>query len=84
MKSQDAYKLFQEDSEAFTAYHEGYNNQTKSWPKNPVDMIIQTIEKMLDIIIKINMLHQLLVHHNLLQLLYKLIDFAGLKTIRNL
>ncbi|EEB14057.1 Cerebral protein, putative [Pediculus humanus corporis] len=46
MKSQDAYKLFQEDSEAFTAYHEGYNNQTKSWPKNPVDMIIQTIEKM--------------------------------------
>ncbi|KAK6637789.1 hypothetical protein RUM44_008211 [Polyplax serrata] len=46
MKGKDAFKLFQDDADAFVAYHEGYSKQMKSWPKKPVDIIIETLKKL--------------------------------------
>ncbi|CAG9859360.1 unnamed protein product [Phyllotreta striolata] len=44
--SKEAKKLFEEDPEAFKSYHEGYRNQVKSWPVNPLDLIIEKIKKL--------------------------------------
>lgn len=44
--SKEAQKIFQSDPEAFKAYHEGYRQQVKNWPLNPLDYIIRSIKKM--------------------------------------
>lgn len=44
--SKAAQKIFQSDPEAFKAYHEGYQQQVKNWPLNPLDYIIRSIKKM--------------------------------------
>lgn len=46
MKGNEAFKFFQNDSDAFIAYHEGYKKQTKSWPKNPVDLILESLKEL--------------------------------------
>ncbi|XP_047519649.1 ribosomal RNA-processing protein 8 [Pieris napi] len=42
----DAVRLFQEDPDAFKTYHQGYQQQVKKWPVNPIDLIVQRISKM--------------------------------------
>lgn len=42
----DAVKLFQDDPEAFNAYHEGFRHQVEQWPMNPLNRIIKSIKKM--------------------------------------
>lgn len=44
--SKEAQKIFQDDPETFTAYHEGYRQQVKKWPLNPVDAIIKNIQRL--------------------------------------
>ncbi|KAJ8931778.1 hypothetical protein NQ314_015310 [Rhamnusium bicolor] len=39
--SKEAHKIFKSDPEAFRAYHEGYRQQVKTWPLNPLDVIIK-------------------------------------------
>ncbi|KAL4704718.1 hypothetical protein ACJJTC_011502 [Scirpophaga incertulas] len=42
----EAQKLFQSDPEAFHTYHQGYQQQLKKWPINPLELIIKRISKM--------------------------------------
>lgn len=42
--SAESLKMFQKDPSLFSAYHEGFSSQVKSWPKNPVDIIIQQLK----------------------------------------
>lgn len=44
--SSQSKKYFQDDPQAFYAYHEGYKQQVERWPLNPVDVIIESIQKM--------------------------------------
>ena len=41
-----SFHKFQEDPQLFFDYHEGFREQVKSWPKNPLDVIINEIRKM--------------------------------------
>ncbi|XP_058118046.1 ribosomal RNA-processing protein 8 [Anopheles ziemanni] len=43
---EEAKKLFQEDPDSFTAYHEGYRHQIAQWSMNPLDRIIKSIKKL--------------------------------------
>ncbi|XP_058790263.1 ribosomal RNA-processing protein 8 [Phymastichus coffea] len=45
-ESSASQKYFQEDPNAFYAYHEGYKQQVKKWPVNPIDIIIESVIKM--------------------------------------
>lgn len=45
-ESSETKKYFQDDPQAFYAYHEGYKNQVDRWPVNPLDIIIESIKKM--------------------------------------
>ncbi len=40
-----ALKLMQEDDSAFTVYHEGFEQQVRKWPQNPVNKMIAYIKK---------------------------------------
>lgn len=42
----EAQKIFQNDPDAFKAYHDGYRKQVKSWPMNPLDVVIDAAKKM--------------------------------------
>jgi len=42
----DAKKYFESDTDAYTAYHEGYQQQVARWPLNPADVIIEKIRKL--------------------------------------
>lgn len=42
----EARELFRNDPTAFRTYHEGYQQQLKKWPINPLDVIIKKISKM--------------------------------------
>ncbi|CAG5019045.1 unnamed protein product [Parnassius apollo] len=42
----EAQKLFQTDPVAFQTYHQGYQQQVKKWPVNPLDIIVKRIMKM--------------------------------------
>ncbi|XP_072390956.1 uncharacterized protein [Diabrotica undecimpunctata] len=44
--SKEAQQIFQSDPQAFNAYHDGYRKQVKTWPLNPLDIIVNTIKKM--------------------------------------
>ncbi|KAJ8678686.1 hypothetical protein QAD02_014473 [Eretmocerus hayati] len=45
-ESSSTKKFFEDDPQAFYAYHEGYKQQVERWPVNPVDVIIESIKKM--------------------------------------
>lgn len=45
-KSVEAVKMFKEDPEAFSVYHEGYRQQVKHWPTNPLNRIIKQVAKL--------------------------------------
>ncbi|XP_059150746.1 ribosomal RNA-processing protein 8-like [Physella acuta] len=40
----DALTMFKADRDAFSVYHEGYENQVSKWPVNPVSVIIKQIK----------------------------------------
>ncbi|KAK4883654.1 hypothetical protein RN001_006973 [Aquatica leii] len=42
----DAKKYFDNDPNAYAAYHEGYRQQVAKWPVNPVDIITRKIKKL--------------------------------------
>lgn len=44
--SRNAQNMFKTDPDAFKAYHEGYRQQVQKWPMNPLDIIIQSVQKM--------------------------------------
>ena len=44
--SEFSFNKFQSDPKLFFDYHDGFREQVKSWPKNPLDMIIGEIKKM--------------------------------------
>ena len=44
--SDASFLKFQENPQLFFDYHEGFREQVKSWPKNPLDVIINEIRKM--------------------------------------
>uniref|UniRef100_A0A1B0FN76 Ribosomal RNA-processing protein 8 n=1 Tax=Glossina morsitans morsitans TaxID=37546 RepID=A0A1B0FN76_GLOMM len=46
MSSRNAAKIFEEDPEAFHAYHEGYRHQIAKWPLNPLKRIIKMINRL--------------------------------------
>lgn len=41
--SEEAFGLFQESPEMFEEYHEGFRQQVKVWPENPVDSFLKDI-----------------------------------------
>lgn len=43
--SKESLKYFTENNNDLDAYHKGYNNQIASWPKRPLDVIINMIER---------------------------------------
>lgn len=45
-KGDESKKMFDEDPNAFVAYHEGYRQQVEQWPSNPLDRIIKNIKKL--------------------------------------
>lgn len=46
-ESSESKKYFKSDPDAFKAYHEGYKQQVDQWPVNPLDIVIDSIKKML-------------------------------------
>lgn len=42
----EAKELFQSDPAAFHTYHQGYQQQLKKWPVNPLDVITKRIQNM--------------------------------------
>ncbi|XP_037075021.1 ribosomal RNA-processing protein 8-like [Pollicipes pollicipes] len=42
----EALQMFSHDRESFDAYHQGFRNQVAKWPVNPLDLIIQNVNKM--------------------------------------
>ncbi|TMS38609.1 hypothetical protein L596_005299 [Steinernema carpocapsae] len=49
--SKEAKKMFEEDPSAFDQYHAGYRDQAKKWPLNPVNVIIQQLNKRKELVI---------------------------------
>jgi len=41
-------QMFKDDPEAFFMYHEGYADQVRKWPLNPLDLIVKSIAKRKD------------------------------------
>ncbi len=41
----EAVKMFKEDPELFEDYHQGYRQQVEKWPKNPLEVIIEELQK---------------------------------------
>lgn len=44
----EAQKVFEDNDEAFKAYHNGYQKQLEKWPLNPLDFIIKDLNAMKD------------------------------------
>lgn len=42
----DAQRYFQNNSAEFEAYHDGYKQQVRRWPVNPLSVIIKSVEKL--------------------------------------
>ena len=42
----EASAVFDEDRDAFDAYHVGYRRQLEKWPLNPLDSIIRELKKL--------------------------------------
>lgn len=43
---EEALHFFQDDPDSFQQYHNGFKQQVSKWPQNPLDTIIQDIQKM--------------------------------------
>lgn len=43
--SKESLDYFKENSDSFVDYHDGFKNQVKKWPKNPVDIFITELKK---------------------------------------
>lgn len=41
--SEESFSLFQDSPEMFSEYHEGFRQQVKVWPENPVDSFLRDI-----------------------------------------
>ena len=41
-------EMFTQDPDAFQTYHQGYSDQVKKWPLNPLDLIVKAIMKRSD------------------------------------
>ncbi|KAA8907663.1 hypothetical protein TRICI_004954 [Trichomonascus ciferrii] len=46
--SSDALKLIEENPDMFDEYHNGFRNQVKSWPQNPVDAFLDQVKERLN------------------------------------
>lgn len=44
-RSEAALAFYKQSPENWHIYHNGYRNQVKSWPKNPVDVIAKILSK---------------------------------------
>lgn len=44
-RGEESFSNFQDDPSLFEIYHEGFREQVKSWPINPLDMIIEWINR---------------------------------------
>lgn len=42
--SEESFNLFQDSPEMFSEYHEGFRQQVKVWPENPVDSFLKDIQ----------------------------------------
>ena len=40
-----SFQRFQKDPNLFIEYHEGFREQARAWPKNPLDMIIREVKE---------------------------------------
>jgi len=47
-EGRESLHMFTEDPDAFQTYHEGYADQVRKWPLNPLDLIIKGISKRKD------------------------------------
>lgn len=45
-KGEESKKMFDNDPNAFVAYHEGYRQQVEQWPSNPLNRIINGVKKL--------------------------------------
>jgi ribosomal RNA-processing protein 8 len=43
--SAKAYEMFASDPSLFAEYHEGFRSAVEAWPVNPVDMMIEYLQK---------------------------------------
>lgn len=43
-EANNAHELFKDDPTSFEAYHEGYKQQVRQWPVNPLDIIIKSLQ----------------------------------------
>lgn len=41
----DSFEMFKQNENLFHEYHKGFQEQTKHWPENPLNVIIKNIEK---------------------------------------
>ncbi|KAJ3396213.1 25S rRNA (adenine645-N1)-methyltransferase [Lobulomyces angularis] len=44
-ESSESLKIFTEDPELFTIYHNGFRSQVQKWPVNPLSIFIKNLEK---------------------------------------
>lgn len=44
--SNEATSVFQDDPSSFQAYHDGYRQQVKQWPLNPLDRMIKAMKRL--------------------------------------
>ncbi|KAL8622208.1 hypothetical protein ACOMHN_053010 [Nucella lapillus] len=42
----EAWRMFQEDPESFSVYHQGFQLQVAQWPVNPLDDLVRQLAKM--------------------------------------
>ena len=47
-RGQESYSMFRKDPQAFKVYHEGYQEQAKKWPLDPLERIANSLIKMSD------------------------------------
>lgn len=45
-EGKDAKELFKNDPNSFAVYHDGYSQQLKKWPLNPLSVVIKQVSKM--------------------------------------
>ena len=43
--SEKAFDMFSKDPSLFDVYHKGFQSQVQSWPQNPIDLIIEDLNK---------------------------------------
>ncbi|KTW28424.1 hypothetical protein T552_01685 [Pneumocystis carinii B80] len=46
--SREAMEFFKKNPEMYEVYHTGFQNQISSWPKNPIDLIIEDLSEFIN------------------------------------